>query len=214
MNALLEEMRRGMEELQLGLDGALNMSDRMEALARGIATNSVPDAWMACMSTRVQEVRCTRVDRRRGRRLARRRTGNVKDMSVSRRFFGSWLPFLSVQRIFASPACPSCSQLHARSRPWRNQSTLRARASPPFQTKVLSLAAWYADVLKRYDQLAAWTAGTVVVPNSVWLSGLFNPKAFLTAVMQTYARANKLPLDVMRFVTDVTTKTVDQVGVS
>lgn len=57
MNALLDEMRRGMEELQLGLDGALNMSDRMEALARGIATNSVPEAWMACMSTRIQEVR-------------------------------------------------------------------------------------------------------------------------------------------------------------
>lgn len=52
----------------------------------------------------------------------------------------------------------------------------------------------------------------MVVPHSVWLSGLFNPKAFLTAVMQTYARANKLPLDVMRFVTDVTNKTVDQVG--
>jgi hypothetical protein len=60
MNALLEEMRRGMEELQLGLDGALNMSDRMEALARGIAANAVPDAWMACMSTRIQEVGCIR----------------------------------------------------------------------------------------------------------------------------------------------------------
>lgn len=84
--------------------------------------------------------------------------------------------------------------------------------SPPSRPQVLSLAAWYADVLKRYDQLAAWTAGPVGVPHSVWLSGLFNPKAFLTAVMQTYARANKLPLDVMRFVTDVTNKTPDQVG--
>lgn len=44
MNTLLEEMRRSMEELQLGLDGALNMSDKMEALARGIATNKVR-AW-------------------------------------------------------------------------------------------------------------------------------------------------------------------------
>jgi hypothetical protein len=44
MNALLSEMRRSMEELQLGLDGALNMSDKMEALARGIATNSVGQA--------------------------------------------------------------------------------------------------------------------------------------------------------------------------
>ena len=34
-----------------------------------------------------------------------------------------------------------------------------------------------------------------------------NPKkAFLTAVMQTYARARGLPLDVMRFMTDVTSK--------
>ena len=102
MNALLEEMRRSMEELQLGLDGALNMSDKMEALARGIATNKVPSLWMSCMSTRVQEV--------------------------------------------------------------------------------LSLSAWYHDVLKRYEQLAVWTAGSIVAPHSVWLSGLFNPKAFLTAV--------------------------------
>lgn len=49
MNALLEEMHRSMEELQLGLDGALNMSDKMEALARGIATNTV--SW--CTSTYV-----------------------------------------------------------------------------------------------------------------------------------------------------------------
>eukprot|EP00882_Tetradesmus_deserticola_P014006 GHRQ01014883.1.p4 GENE.GHRQ01014883.1~~GHRQ01014883.1.p4 ORF type:complete len:127 (+),score=51.87 GHRQ01014883.1:75-455(+) len=102
MNALLEEMRRSMEELQLGLDGALNMSDKMEALARGIATNQVPALWMSMTSTRVQEV--------------------------------------------------------------------------------FSLAAWYNDVLKRYEQLAAWTAASLVTPASVWLSGLFNPKAFLTAV--------------------------------
>jgi dynein heavy chain len=56
MNTLLEEMRRSMEELQLGLDGALNMSEKMEELAKGIATNSVPALWMSCMSTRVQEV--------------------------------------------------------------------------------------------------------------------------------------------------------------
>lgn len=53
-------------------------------------------------------------------------------------------------------------------------------------------------MVKRYEQLAAWTAGDIVTPMSVWLPGLFNPKAFLTAIMQTYARANKLPLDVMK----------------
>lgn len=124
MNGLLVEMKRSMDELQLGLDGALNMSEKMESLAKGISTNSVPALWMGQMSTRVQEV--------------------------------------------------------------------------------YTLTAWYNDVLKRYEQLAAWTAGEIVTPLSVWLPGLFNPKAFLTAVMQTYARANKLPLDVMTFMTEVT----------
>jgi hypothetical protein len=77
---------------------------------------------------------------------------------------------------------------------------------------VLTLSGWYADGLRRHDQLSAWTAGAVATPNSVWLPGLFNPKAFLTAVMQTYARARGLPLDVMRFVTDVTDKNPQQVG--
>jgi dynein heavy chain len=48
MNTLLVELKRSMEELQLGLDGALNMSDKMEALARGIATNTVRAQAVAC----------------------------------------------------------------------------------------------------------------------------------------------------------------------
>jgi dynein heavy chain len=56
--------------------------------------------------------------------------------------------------------------------------------------EVYSLAAWYNDVLKRYEQLAAWTTGNLVTPASVWLSGLFNPKAFLTAVSSTTVFAN------------------------
>lgn len=34
-NAVVTEMKRSLEELQLGLDGALNMSDRMEQLSAG-----------------------------------------------------------------------------------------------------------------------------------------------------------------------------------
>lgn len=131
MNFLLSEMLQSLEELQLGLDGALNMSERMELLARGISTNTVPARWMGAMSTRIQEV--------------------------------------------------------------------------------YSLSTWVEDVRRRVDQLRAWTAGAVVTPHSVWLPGLFNPKAFITAVMQAYARAHKLPLDVMRFMTDVTAKTSAQV---
>jgi dynein heavy chain, axonemal len=124
MNSLLVEMKRSMDELLLGLDGSLNMSAAMEALAAGIRSNSVPARWMAQMSTRIQEV--------------------------------------------------------------------------------YSLSAWFNDVLSRHAQLDAWTQGSVVTPLCVWLPGLFNPKAFVTAVMQTYARKHQLPLDVMRFMTDVT----------
>lgn len=131
MNQLLVEMKKSMEELTLGLDGALNMSAPMEALAYGIKSNTVPSRWMAMISTRIQEV--------------------------------------------------------------------------------LSLSAWYADVTKRYAQLEQWTAGQVVTPNCVWVPGLFNPKAFVTAVMQTYARRHALPLDVMRFMTDVTEMTYEDV---
>jgi dynein heavy chain, axonemal len=131
MNGLLGEMKRSMEELTLGMDGSLNMSTAMEALAVGIRMNSVPARWIAQMSTRVQEV--------------------------------------------------------------------------------YTLTAWFKDVLKRWAQLDAWTAGTIVTPLCVWIPGLFNAKAFVTAVMQTYARANQLPLDVMRFMTDVTEMSFDDV---
>ena len=33
------------------------------------------------------------------------------------------------------------------------------------------------------------------MPTSVWLSGFFNPQSFLTAIMQSTARKNELPLD-------------------
>jgi hypothetical protein len=45
----------------------------------------------------------------------------------------------------------------------------------------------------------------------VWLSGLFNPQSFLTAVMQTTARRNDWPLDKTVLLTEVTKKTPEQV---
>jgi len=127
MNGLVEFIRRSLEELTLGLEGSLNMSEAMEQVLTGIATNKVPPSWMAQMSTRVQEV--------------------------------------------------------------------------------YSLDRWFKDVLDRQTQLEVWTDGKVEeYPKSVWLPGLFNAKAFITSVQQVYARANGLPLDVMKFMTDVTTR--------
>jgi dynein heavy chain len=124
MTDLLVFMKRSLEELTLGLDGALNMSPAMEEVQMGIYKNSVPPSWMKQMSTRVQEV--------------------------------------------------------------------------------YSLSRWYRDVQERHAQLDKWTMRNIEHPKTVWLPGLFNAKALITAVQQVYARANQLPLDVMGFMTQVT----------
>ena len=67
------------------------------------------------------------------------------------------------------------------------------------------LGSWLSNLLARAAQLAEWTAD-LAVPRSVWLSGLFNPQSFLTAVMQTTARRNDWPLDRTVLMTEATKK--------
>ena len=67
------------------------------------------------------------------------------------------------------------------------------------------LSAWYADLLLRINELQCWTAD-FILPLSVWLSGFFNPQSFLTAIMQSTARKNELPLDRMCLVCEITKK--------
>ena len=45
MNTLLSEVRRSLIELDLGLQGALNMSPAMEELQVSLFTGSVPPGW-------------------------------------------------------------------------------------------------------------------------------------------------------------------------
>ena len=111
LNALLDEVRRGLAELGRGLAGELSMSDGMDGLARDLGAGRVPPAWVE----------------------------------------------------LAGP-------------------TLRG------------LDAWVAHLAARAAQLADWLAD-LAPPPSVWLPGLFNPKAFLAAVVQTVARANAWSLD-------------------
>merc|ERR1711907_284915 len=59
-----------------------------------------------------------------------------------------------------------------------------------------SLATWFADLLQPVNQLVDWT-NVLGLLKSLWLSGLFNAMSFMTAVVQTTARANQLPLDYM-----------------
>merc|ERR1719483_607899 len=81
---------------------------------------------------------------------------------------------------------------------------------PPSWTKLAyaslnGLSAWYADLLLRIKELEGWTSD-FNLPSSVWLPGFFNPQSFLTAIMQSTARKNELPLDKMCLVCEVTKK--------
>ncbi|NXT26749.1 DYH17 protein, partial [Syrrhaptes paradoxus] len=70
---------------------------------------------------------------------------------------------------------------------------------------LLSLGAWYADLLLRIRELEIWTTD-FVLPATVWLAGFFNPQSFLTAIMQSTARRNEWPLDRMCLSVEVTKK--------
>lgn len=66
-----------------------------------------------------------------------------------------------------------------------------------------SLATWFADLILRHEQLTDWTSN-LQTPVCMWISGLFNPTAFNTAIMQVTARRDGLPLDNMTIATAVT----------
>lgn len=72
-------------------------------------------------------------------------------------------------------------------------------------SKKKSLNLWFTDLLRRVEQLNRWTV-KFITPISIWLSGLFNPMAFLTAIMQVSARTTGIPLDKMTIETYVTNK--------
>ena len=58
------------------------------------------------------------------------------------------------------------------------------------------LVAGFRKMLKRNIQLDSWVQA-LVLPTCTWFSGLFNPMAFLTAVMQVTGRRQGYPLDQM-----------------
>ena len=69
-----------------------------------------------------------------------------------------------------------------------------------------SLDTWYIDMIVRCDALRVWQE-TLKTPFSLWMPGLFNPTAFLTAIKQVTARSKKLALDKMGVETHITTMT-------
>jgi len=119
-NLLLREIRQDLKEIKMGLEGALNITDKMENSMNSMIIQKVPGPWVSA---------------------------------------------------------------------WRTNKTLDP---------------WFADVVARTDQLRRWSAD-LVMPPSLWLSGTFNPMAFITAVMQTTARKRGWALDNVVTFTDPTT---------
>jgi len=68
------------------------------------------------------------------------------------------------------------------------------------------LALWVEDLKKRIQLLNDWVDAAGEVPKVMWISGLFNPQSFLTAIMQVTAHKNGLELDKLTILTDVTRK--------
>ena len=65
-----------------------------------------------------------------------------------------------------------------------------------------NLAIWYDDLMLRIKQLEQYSED-LIAPKSIWISGLFNPMSYITAIMQVTARRDNLALDDMVLKTDV-----------
>ncbi|KAH0788142.1 Dynein heavy chain family protein [Histomonas meleagridis] len=72
------------------------------------------------------------------------------------------------------------------------------------------LLPWWKNLLDRHKQLTDWSS-ELILPNSVWLPGLFNPSSFLTAVAQSAARKNGWPLDQTILTVEVTKKMENEI---
>eukprot|EP01029_Cantina_marsupialis_P031992 TRINITY_DN941_c0_g1_i4.p1 TRINITY_DN941_c0_g1~~TRINITY_DN941_c0_g1_i4.p1 ORF type:complete len:2679 (+),score=890.45 TRINITY_DN941_c0_g1_i4:109-8145(+) len=74
------------------------------------------------------------------------------------------------------------------------------------------LAAWLQSLQSRLDQLQTWLLDPMVPPFSIWIGGLFNPRALLTAASQIVIRQTKAPLDSMGIVFEVTKRQPEDIS--
>ena len=109
---------------------------------------------------------------------------------------------LNGQLNMSGPMEDLCEALSINEVPGRNPFH-RASWEKSAWPSMKSLVSWFADTQQRVARLREWVEATLLLPPSVWISGLFNPTAFLTAVKQVTARKNKLPLDGMGIETHV-----------
>ena len=66
------------------------------------------------------------------------------------------------------------------------------------------LGSWTRDLTARLEQIRGWISGSY--PGVYWLAGFTYPSCFLTAVLQTTARKNQIPIDTLGFEYQVMTQ--------
>ena len=69
-----------------------------------------------------------------------------------------------------------------------------------------TLGTWFIDLQSRMTQLSEWSGNPGESPLVAWISGLFNPQSFVTAVMQKTAQEKNLELDKLNLLVDITKK--------
>lgn len=74
------------------------------------------------------------------------------------------------------------------------------------------LQSWLNDFNNRLVQLEEWQNNPLEIPKVTWISGLYNPQSFLTAICQVTAQKNSWELDKLVTWTEVTKKiTIEEV---
>lgn len=69
-----------------------------------------------------------------------------------------------------------------------------------------TLSSWLSDLQNRIAQVTEWSTNPTETPVVTWISGLFNPQSFITAVMQSTAQSHGQELDKLTLITDLTKK--------
>jgi len=73
-------------------------------------------------------------------------------------------------------------------------------------TSTRGLGSWLDNLKQRLEQLNHWKEAPEKVPNVTFVNRLFNPKSFLTAIKQVYARKEEQELNKMTLYTHVERK--------
>jgi dynein heavy chain len=71
------------------------------------------------------------------------------------------------------------------------------------------LASWVTDLVQRMDMIDKWYEGGH--PKAYWISGFFFPQAFLTGILQNYARRRQISIDTISYGFEWINKAVDDV---